>query len=243
MLLASDDARLFLVHVPLPVDLAFTFRDAMGGITGGDVADHFQRLRDELEPYAPPGLVIETASLEGSVASAVLAFAEEAGADLVAAGTHGPGLVERFFVGSAATGILHGASCSALVSPAPSAAEFVRLELRMMDTATATERADWQEILDAASRLNAGRKVTVEVDDPAIGAQVQAEGYVLRGITFDPRDMRVEVMLGDGTERTRHLTRTIEDARSIAITTGAGRRDRAIEIAHGRGHTLILFED
>jgi hypothetical protein len=99
-------------------------------------------------------------------------------------------------------------------------------------------------MLAEASERNAGRKVTVEVDDPAIGgARVQVEGFVLRGIVYDPADRRVEIMMDEGPVRSGHLTRTIEKVESITITAAPEGRDGAIEISQGRGHTVVRFDD
>jgi hypothetical protein len=49
------------------------------------------------------------------------------------------------------------------------------------------------------------------------------------------------MLAGDAAEHP-HLTRAIDRPRSIAITSLAG-RDQALEIRHGRGHTIVLFDD
>lgn len=240
LLLASDGARLILVHVPIPLHFERARRDAAGSLVGGDVSEHFRHVRDQLEPFGPAGLTIETRTLDGGVVSSVLALAESEQADLIAVGTHGHGVVERFFVGSVAAGLLHGAACSVVAAPPPPPAEFVRLELQMSGDASVENPAGWGEVLRAASLRNAGRRVQLEVDDPSIGAQVQAEGYLLRGIDYDHVDQRVEIMVeaGEG-----HLSRGITGVRSVGIVTDGAGIDRAIEIAHGSGHTLVRFED
>lgn len=241
LMISGDGVRVILVHVPWTVPLRHVIRDAAGGLMGGDVADHFARVLAELQPLVQNGTTIETRTREGSVVSAVLSVAESERADLIAAGSHGPGPVERFFVGSVAAGLVHAAPCPVLVSPPPGAAEFLRLELRMTGDAAADDPATWREVLAAASARNVGRVVDVEVDDPAIGAQVEATGYVLRGIDYDSIGRRVEVMLGGGPEGDAHLTRTIANVESIAIASAPDGRDAAIKIDQGRGHTLIQF--
>ena len=244
LLFAGDRTRLLLVHSPLPIRLARPARDAAGALFGGDTGEYFAKVREELDPFVPAGVTIETRTIEGSVASGVLALAESERADLIAAGTHGPGPVERFFVGSVAAGLLHGAPCPVLVSPPPCAAEFVRLELRLSGDATTNDPAAWGGVLAEATERNAGRKVTVEVDDPATGgARVQVEGFVLRGIVYDPADRRVEVMMDERPDGAGHLTRTIEKVESITIAASPEGRDRAIEISRGRGHTIVRFDD
>jgi nucleotide-binding universal stress UspA family protein len=56
--------------------------------------------------------VATTQVLMGSPRRAVSAYAQEWGADLIVAGSHGHGAIGRFFLGSVAQGILRTASCS-----------------------------------------------------------------------------------------------------------------------------------
>ena len=84
---------------PLPVDLVTSFR----------------RLADSLRRH--PGILVETVVLTGKPVSAVIQFAERVGADLITAGSHGHGKVERFILGSVSTGFVRNASCAVLVVP------------------------------------------------------------------------------------------------------------------------------
>ena len=56
-------------------------------------------------------------------------------------------------------------------------------------------REEWAELLDKISRHGAGRDVMVEVDALAIGAQIEAEHVALLGLSYDPKDDAVQVML------------------------------------------------
>lgn len=119
LLLARDGASLSLAHVPFPFTVERPLRDAKGGLIAGDDMGAFEQLLDVVRPYAPRDLVIETVELSGRTADAILSHAESKHADLIATGAHGPGPVERFFVGSVATNLLHLAECSVLAAPAP----------------------------------------------------------------------------------------------------------------------------
>jgi universal stress protein E len=242
MLFADEHATIALVHDPFPIHLEHTLTDRTGAVIGGEVEELFHRLLAELRGYAPPTVRLTTKILEGRIAPEILRVADEQHADLIVAGTHGPNPVERLFVGSVAAGLLHLAHCTVLVSPAPPAGEFVRLEARMSDTAVTVNRAEWKDVLESVSRRNAGRRVSIEEDDPAFGAQVEAHGYVLRGAAYDPNDRRVEIMLGAPGRPGTHLTRTIEEAETLAINTTPHGEDRAIAIGHDQGQTLVLFE-
>lgn len=121
LLLASDGATVSLAHVPFPLPVERPLRDASGGLIAGDVKAAFEQLLASVRPYAPRDIAIETAELSGKIADAVLSHADAMSADLIATGAHGAGPVERFFVGSVATNLLHLAECSVLAAPAPRA--------------------------------------------------------------------------------------------------------------------------
>jgi nucleotide-binding universal stress UspA family protein len=237
--LAKANAEMTLINVPLPFDLPVR-RDKSGAITGGDVDALLGAARDLLEPVRPARATITTETSVGIIADTLLERADEVNADLITVGTHGPGVFERFALGSVAASLLHLASVSVLAAPNPPLAETARLTLGLLGTVVTDEPSAWGEVLDAFSRRNVGRAVTLEVDDPSTGAQLQANHYVLRGIVYDPRDRRVECMLGVEKEGRTHLTRMIERVHSIAVHAVHG-RDRALEIRHDRGHTMLLL--
>jgi nucleotide-binding universal stress UspA family protein len=242
LLMIPEGGALELLHVVLPVHFDQPFEDRSGALIGGDVGDELQRVRAELLRHAPPNVTITTQVRSGAVGSEVLRTAEALHADLIAVGAHGRGVVERLFVGSVASHVVHLAPVSVLAAPNPRPAEFMRLKLRMTDTVVSEDRTTWREVLDAFSTRNAGRRVTMEVDDPAIGAQMQTAGYVFRGMAYDPDGHRVDIMLGSPSGE-GHLTRTIPAVKSIAVTASPAGRDMAVEVAHGHGHTLVMFEE
>ena len=49
-------------------------------------------------------------------------------------------------------------------------------------------RDGWRGYFDDLSRALATQQATVEIDGPDLGAQAQAEGLVLSGISYDDRD-------------------------------------------------------
>ncbi|MBX6330642.1 MAG: universal stress protein [Gemmatimonadaceae bacterium] len=240
--LADEHAVITLVHVLPEFRIQQELQVASGTILG-DVAALLDRVREGLLPHAPAAVEIETRVAQGSAASEVLAIADALNADLVAVGTHGPGRVERYIVGSVAAHVLHRSACSVLATPRPGALERMELELWMSGTAVTTDPAQWPAVLDAFSRRNAGRLVTVEIDDPKLGAQVEATGYALRGVTYDPHDRVVEIMLSEAAEGNAHMTHGITGVTAVGIAATAEGDDRVLEVRHGRGHTLVLFDD
>jgi nucleotide-binding universal stress UspA family protein len=241
--LADEHAVLTLVHVLPEFRLQHELHAASGAILGGDVAALLDRVRSDLQPHAPGDVRIETRVVKGAAASEVLGVADAVNADLIAVGTHGPGRVERYIVGSVAAHILHRAACSVLATPRPGSLERMELELWMSGTAVTKDPAQWRAVLDAFSRRNAGRPVTVEIDDPKFGAQVEATGYALRGVTYDPHDRVVEIMLGEAVKGKAHMTHGIAGVSAVGIAASAEGDDRVLEVRHGRGHTLVLFDD
>ena len=239
--ISDEHAHLTLVHVPVWPALPTPIRDERGSLYGVQVANAFAQVRTEVAPSAPE-VSIDVKEMEAPVAPSIVAEAKSAGADLVCVGAHGLGLVDRLFVGSTTTAVLHLAHCSVLAAPLPSAAEFMRLELRMSDTATSDDRTQWAEILDAFAVRNAGRRSRLEIDDPDIGAQTQADGYELHGVTFDPTDRSIEIMLARGDGSRAHLSRRITDVDSISVRATEDGLDKVLRITGGRSQTLLLMD-
>jgi len=73
------------------------------------------QVRAELE--IPEGITVETVVVRGDPAPALLAYAQQVGADLVAVGTQRHSFVERLLVGSVATRVLRHARCGVLAVP------------------------------------------------------------------------------------------------------------------------------
>lgn len=115
--LLGASGTLYLVYVEPPVEL-LPEGFALPGESRfpGDVAVWFRRLIDGL--CARGGVIIEPIVLNGRPVRAVAEFAERVGADLIAAGSHGHGRMERFLLGSVSTGLVRDAQCPVLVAPA-----------------------------------------------------------------------------------------------------------------------------
>jgi nucleotide-binding universal stress UspA family protein len=256
LLSLADGGLLVLVHVRPFVDLLPLYatsehsRESYETLmrsyrmrSDRQTAAEFTRLRDELRPYVPDGVTIETQARSGTVAEELLTVANEVNAQLVAVGTHGPGAIERFFLGSVATEVLRHAARSVLVAPEPPAAEAARLALRIRGTAEIVDPLSWPAVLDKFSARNTGRTAKLEVDDPELGAQMQLSGFALLGVSYDQHDERVEIMFGDGAVKTPHLTRSIARVDEISIAAPDGGPERALRILSGRGQTLLTFLD
>ena len=107
---------LYLVFVEPPADLvANEFQFAGESRFPGDVVVWFRRFVDSLGSHR--GIHVEPVLLTGRTVNAVLEFGERVGADVVAAGSHSHGRLERFLLGSVSTGLVRDASCPVLVVP------------------------------------------------------------------------------------------------------------------------------
>ena len=65
------------------------------------------------------GLPITTETVDGSPEEAVVAYANQVGADLLVIGSRGLGAIAHALLGSVAEKIVHHSSCPVLVVPAP----------------------------------------------------------------------------------------------------------------------------
>lgn len=216
------------------------------GQEGPDTVKNYDALlsqaRDLLRPFKPSNARIGTLVQGGSANDVLMSQVEKLDADMIAIGTHRPGFIERFFVGSSVSTILHFSPVSVLIAPRPEPHEALRLTLGMQGTTEMDSAKDWGPMLDEFSKRNTGRRVSLEVDELEIGGQMQASGYILHGVTYDPRDRRVDIMLSYSTAKQPHLTRMIEDVKSVAIR-GSEERDSTLEVRHEGGYTLLHIEN
>ena len=242
LLLLAKGGTLTLLHILSPLLGDVPLRDVTGRDPANAVQTLFGRLRDELRPYVPDETTIETRVRIDQDAEGIVACATDIGADLIAVGTHGPRLLERIFVGSVTARVVHTAAQTVLAVPPPRAGDALDLWLRITGTASSTRPRDWTEALDTFSRRNKGRHVTIEIDDPRIGAQVLARG-LFAGATYDRNDQRVEVMVGQGDDVHRHVMHSIPSVESIAMTADERGGHEVLELRHGLGYTLVFVTD
>jgi nucleotide-binding universal stress UspA family protein len=235
--LAAPHATLYLAHVG-PRDKVLHDWNAWGLSYKEDAGDALQKMAQHLR--VPPGMTLQRVLLQGDPATELLAFATSVNADLIATGSHGYGFVARMLIGSVTTRILRCSTCSVLC--VPHAAAMTRLRVSAAPSEVTTiPRPDWAPEMDAFTRRNIGRRGTLEVDDPEIGAQAQENDYPLLGATFDSHDQRLELMFGEPGDLGHHLTRSIGNVREIDTLTNESGHDIALRIVHGTGQTLLTF--
>jgi nucleotide-binding universal stress UspA family protein len=178
--------------------------------------------------------------LYGRPGPTLLACAEELDADLIVAGTHGSGFVGRMLKGETVAKLVRGARRSLLVLPA--AAAFQRFDQPMDEVKPPPLEADLAQRLNDFSRRNLGRRGRLEVDDLALGAQVEMSGYAFLGAAYDPGNRRAQLMFGAPGRQGPHLVRGISNVKSVDILSDAdGDSDSALCIASDEGQTLLVL--
>jgi hypothetical protein len=100
-------------------------------------------------------------------------------------------------------------------------------------------RDDWRVYFDELSRGLTTTQATVEIDGPELGAQVQAEGLVLSGISYDDRDDVLVVGLSPGgpAESLQHL---ISNPQRIWVESSEGLLPSTIEIEDAEGQRTLV---
>ncbi len=220
-------------------------------------AVHDARLRTHDEPYPasltekfrrlleilalPSGIAVKEEVLEGGASERLLDYANAHATDVIVAGRQGLNFLSRLVVGSVTDALLRGSTCSVLISPAPTFAELDHFTRLITGTSASGKPEEWAIQLDAFSRRNRGRRTVVEFDDRARGAQVLEDGYPFQGVTFDPHEKRVELMLGDGKGSSPHVTRGIGNVQEVSIATDGSGRDTGLMLSHAPGQTILTF--
>ena len=239
--LVADGADVYLVHAWTRLDPVFPSAELarLNDAYAASLPEQFDRVRDALGRHL--AVTLHTLALEGPPAELVLSVARAKGADLVVAGTHGRGMVERWLLGSTSSALLRGAATSVLLVPPPPATERFHLLRHLRGTSDVREPEQWDTELRQFVQRNQERRTRLEIDDPAFGAQVQESGLSLVGATYDPRARRVELMFGGHGSGDAHFTRTMGRVKRVAVSTGPRHVESALFIENDGGGTLLTF--
>jgi hypothetical protein len=229
----------YLVHVA-PRDAMLNDWNAFGASYKEDAGDALHKMRDSLR--VPPGIAVQRILLQGDPATELLAFAASVNADLIATGSHGHGFVARMLVGSVTTRILRCATCNVLAVPHAAAMTKARV-VAERSTTTELDRADWSAALTEFTLQNAGRRSTLEADDPDLGAQAEENAYPLISASYDEMSGRVELMLGEIGGIGRQLMRSMGDVDGIEVLRNETGKGIALRMLHGAGQTLLTLTE
>ena len=114
--LLAPGGRLTLVHVRPRFEHPSADWQAWDAEYGRTLPPLFEQVSGQLE--VPAGITVDTVAVRGDPAPALLAFAQQANADLVAVGTQRHSFFERLVVGSVATRVLRTSRVGVLAVPA-----------------------------------------------------------------------------------------------------------------------------
>ena len=177
----------------------------------------------------------------GNPAREILRAVTDVKADLLIVAQRRRGVLFARPGGGLAARLLRGTTCSVLVLPQALAEPQAISPVTAMHTQTLSDRALWTARLGEISRRNAGRRVSLEIDNTRLGAQALATGYPFLGADYDRSDDRVLVMLGNLAGGTSHLTHAITAPVSIDLLEGNDLKARVLRIEDENGQALVTF--
>jgi nucleotide-binding universal stress UspA family protein len=113
--LLAPGGRLTLVHVRPRFEHPSADWQSWDADYGRTLPPLFEQIREKLDVH--DDIVVETVTVRGDPAPALLSFAQQANADLIAVGTQRHSFFERLVVGSVATRVLRTSRCGVLAVP------------------------------------------------------------------------------------------------------------------------------
>ncbi|MDB4892514.1 MAG: putative universal stress protein [Gemmatimonadetes bacterium] len=235
--LVAPGATLHLVHVWQPAEGS----DEESTRANDNYRHHLpDRFRQFIRVLALPSTMrVKTEVREGQPAERLVDFAEAHRVDLIAIGRNGQRIVERLLVGGVAERVVRSATCSVLIAPETPSASLSLSDAPDGAGEEIIDRRDWGAHLDALARQNAGRVVSLEVNDPEHGVVSRERGFILFGLSFEPQGKLVTIALGENNGRRQHRARQVPDARRISVSRNALGELVALRIRHGAGETLL----
>lgn len=237
--LAAPDAVVYLAHVVPRLELLAAGLESWDANYERALPLAFARVAERLG--AVSDVQLEPVTLRGNAGNALIEFAAAARADLVVAGSHGYGFINRLILGSVATKLVRGATCSVLCVPGTGTEADVPLGDVEGHGTTTLPAEEWARALSDFTNRNAGRRCRVEVDQTALGAQVLGTGLPLVGASYDRRAGTITLEFGASRLRGEHLSHVVPQPRYVQVLTDDVGRDRALRIAHESGQTLVML--
>ena len=101
-------------------------------------------------------------------------------------------------------------------------------------------RADWASELQAITRRNTGRTTVIEEYDQEMGPLDVENDYPLLGVSYDRRDDRVDIMLGDLADPKRHFTHSVGNVLFIELAIDDAGADESLRILRRDGAETVL---
>jgi hypothetical protein len=103
-------------------------------------------------------------------------------------------------------------------------------------------RPEWATELSGFTDRNAGRHTSLRVEMPEMGTQIHQWDYQLRGVVYDRKDDRIEIMIGGFEGVGPHLTHSIGGVEAVDLITDSTGRDEGLRIAQREGETILRIE-
>ena len=198
--------------------------------------ERFKTLETQMDAaHLRPDLIV----LHGDPSRELTDFAEFSKAELIAVGVKRRNGGNRALGGRIAGRVIREAACSVLVVPRVVGSVSEKKQTSAFTKVT-QDSTQWSAVLKEFTARNAGRVANLEVDDPELGALIEASRYPLLGVDYDHKDGRLMITLGYLHGAERHLTRTITHPEAVSVLNVNG-RDTALSVTHGGGQTLLTF--
>ncbi len=221
-----------LVHVMSGIEF-------LPSISEGWLDDYEEEIKGRLEEFGQ-ALPTEGKSafhvhvLEGEPAHQLLSFAEGKSVQLLVAGSHGLSFMGRLLMGSVSTRLIRGASTSVLVVPPEERWEKARAE-----PTTKGSVHPWVRTLTEFTRVNAGRRSTLELHDPEMGAQECGKNFPFWGVDYDPKRDRLSIMRGRSGTVEGHLTHSLPAPQDVQVSRDEHGRPEALHIRLRKGQVVL----
>lgn len=200
----------------------------------------FARFLDALPESV--GVQLDTISLRGDAVGALLRYAEEQEADLIACGRRRHSIVQRLLVGSVSTALIRGAPCCVLVAPERPEDDEIDASLVFGDVRPSTDPTEWRALLHTVSERNSGRRARLSLEATAPGGVESVDrGYLLLALDYDRRGERADIILGDPHVLGSHLTHRITGIHRIEMVTDQEGRDTRVEFDTKSGRCMLDF--
>jgi nucleotide-binding universal stress UspA family protein len=238
--LVGDTGRVTLVHVRPRFDHPSADWRAWDQEYGRTLTPLFADAVVQLDAAA--GVTVETVTVRGDPAPALLAYAQQSGADLLGIGTQRHGVLDRLLVGSVATRVIRNARIATLAAPAPLVAGPAGLAPEGARVESSEDPSAWPGMLDAFSRLNTGRAALLEVGPEATALRPVATALAFAGASTEPGTGRVRILLERAESGTLgHLAHEDAAVERVAIVRDAAGTDLGLRLRHERGVTRLSF--
>jgi nucleotide-binding universal stress UspA family protein len=226
-----------LVHVLSGMEFLPTLSEEWRGDYEAELMERLEEFANELE--VPQDCETHLHVLEGEPSHELLTFSKGKSGALMVAGSHGHSFIGRLLMGSVSTRLIRSAVSPVLVVPPTEMSE----EL-MAERGGEEPSEGWARELNEFTKLNVGRRTTLELDDPELGLQECGRNFPLWGVDYDFRRDRLDIMLGRSGTVEGHLTHSLPAPREIKILRGEDGRTEGLLIEFRSGKaTLKIHRD